>query len=134
MIYFLKAFENTRYWLPFEIWMMINEIIEEDLKRFYSKCARIENLLNFDFEEVLYFDCIERIFTVPNNLSSVIAVFPRDDFENHMLLVQHDNIDASVPQLMRLLQRFTSYIGNYSSLVSGYSTDDSYQEEDIIDE
>jgi hypothetical protein len=101
--WFVEAFENSKYWLPLELWLMIQDEIDRRDMIFDRKCEQIAINLNLDFDTVYYEDCTERIFNDPMDINTVCFFPPLNDRERSTLMVYGDIHLFSPARLERLI-------------------------------
>ena len=110
--YFVEAFEGSRYWLPNELWFMIDGEIKWREMLFDRKVELIENNLNLDYDTTYWSDCTERIFTDPINIDHLCYFHAESDTERASLVIRGRTQLFSPERLFRLIE---AYVGGRSN-------------------
>ena len=83
---FIKAFENTRYQLPMELWLMIEDVLKRDIK---FRARQLEALFII-YEQLDHDDYTERLFQMPAKISRLLAWPANDDKGRRVLIMYYD--------------------------------------------
>lgn len=110
--YFVEAFQGSRFYLPTELWFMIDKEIKIRENIFDRKVELIENLLNLYFEETFWSDCTERVFYEPM-LIDHCCFFPSDSDDSNPTLIIRGRGQVFTPE--RLFRLIEAYIGGTPS-------------------